>query len=193
MAALSVKKKVGPAPGNLTYYEIHGNITKLRCQDCTDKSKRLRVFPTDFPERLKSTEDYEPPKCKDCGGTLRPHIMFFDEAYNEPTNGYDSVKDELAQSDCVVVIGTMLQTGLANSIVSQSISRGIQLLEINTNQEIQNGKTMTLLGKAETLLVDIARCLEPKSAKDCSPQAKKPKSPEKPKKTPEPKAKTNKK
>jgi NAD-dependent SIR2 family protein deacetylase len=122
--------------------------------------------------------------------------MFFDEAYSQAINGYDSVLDELSKSDLVIVIGTMLQTGLANGIVSRSVSAQTQIIEINMNQEILKGKTMTLLGKAEEVVPQIANIIGPRSqcekcSKSKSPGRRK-KSPEKPTKgmkAPEPPSK----
>lgn len=120
-----------PFVGKLTYYEIHGNITKLRCQKCSLEKGSLVYDPTNF---ATCTTPYEVPKCSRCGNLLRPHIMFFDESYCEAIHHYDSVLNELQQSDLVIVIGTMLQTGLANGIVSKAVSAGKEIIELNTNQ-----------------------------------------------------------
>jgi hypothetical protein len=42
----------------------------------------------------------------------------------------------------------MLQTGLANGIVSKSVNKGIHIIEMNIKQEIERGNTKCLLGKA---------------------------------------------
>lgn len=38
----------------------------------------------------------------------------------------------LAEADAVLVIGTALQTGLSNSIVTTAVNTGKQVVEINT-------------------------------------------------------------
>ena len=57
--------------------------------------------------------------------------------------------NELSKSDLLIVVGTMLQTGMANGIVSKMVSSSKDIIEININQEILRGKTKCLLGKAE--------------------------------------------
>ena len=44
---------------------------------------------------------------------MKPHCMFFDEVYNEPYYRKDTVMSFVEQSDCLVVIGTALETNLA--------------------------------------------------------------------------------
>lgn len=75
--------------------------------------------------------------------------MFFDESYSEELHHYESAMNELTQSDLLIVVGTMLQTGMANGIVSKMVGGGKDIIEININQEILRGNTKCLLGKAE--------------------------------------------
>jgi NAD-dependent SIR2 family protein deacetylase len=37
----------------------------------------------------------------------------------------------LKEADVVISIGTALQTGLANSVISKAVSKGAQVIEIN--------------------------------------------------------------
>ena len=129
--SLVASKTKQTTTGKLSYYEIHGNITKLRCQKCT-RQKGSLVF--DTANFGKCSLPYEPPKCSKCGEPVRPHIMFFDESYCEAIHHYDSVLNELNESDLVIVIGTMLQTGLANGVVSKAVNAGKNIIEVNTNQ-----------------------------------------------------------
>lgn len=47
--------------------------------------------------------------------------MFFDEFYEEHFNHSDTVYEFLKQTDVLLVIGTALQTGMANTIVQKAM------------------------------------------------------------------------
>ena len=47
--------------------------------------------------------------------------MFFDEKYNELLYSYQSVKYVVKNSDCLLVIGTALETGFALDIVNDFV------------------------------------------------------------------------
>ena len=57
--------------------EIHGNFKFMRCnKDCPGfyrAPNHIAAFKT----------EHEIPKCKDCGGLMRHHCLFFDESYDD--------------------------------------------------------------------------------------------------------------
>ena len=57
------------------------------------------------------------PKCAECGANMKPHCMFFDEAYSEHYYRERSVSGFLDESDCLIVVGTALETSFAARIV----------------------------------------------------------------------------
>ena len=57
--------------------------------------------------------------------------MFFDEFYEETFNHSESVGTFSTDADAVIVIGTALQTGMANSLVTKALEKGVQIVEIN--------------------------------------------------------------
>lgn len=63
--------------------------------------------------------------------------MFFDEFYSEMFHHSETIANFLAEADAVVVIGTSLSTGLANTIVQNSLENKRQIVEINANCEIR--------------------------------------------------------
>ena len=48
------------------------------------------------------------PKCKVCGKNMKPHSMFFDEAYSERYYRYDTVNKFVDTADCLIIVGTAL-------------------------------------------------------------------------------------
>ena len=66
--------------------------------------------------------------CPKCEFPLRPHIMFFDEFYEETFNHSESVSDFFNNTEAIVVIGTSLQTGMASTLINRSLDKGIQIV-----------------------------------------------------------------
>ena len=80
------------------------------------------------------------PMCDKCGGVMRPHVLWFDESYNEQFYCYDTVKTYVERDvDAVLVIGTALETALASSLVTDAIADQILIFEFNTEPVIPKG------------------------------------------------------
>jgi NAD-dependent deacetylase len=114
-------------------YQIHGNIDFLRCED---EHPRLRPVPLEVGERWdKNTPlDDETKALLACcaGGTLsRPHVLWFDESYDEPLFRFESSIRAASSASLLIVIGTSGQTSLPFQIVSIVARRGAPLVVIN--------------------------------------------------------------
>lgn len=59
------------------------------------------------------TTDSELPRCTMCDAPMKPHCLFFDEAYSEHYYKNDTVLKYVESSDCLVIVGTSLSTSLA--------------------------------------------------------------------------------
>ena len=68
-------------------------------------------------------EKTEIPMCKFCGGRMKIHTMLFDETYCQKWYRSEEIETFLEKIDGLVVIGTALQTGMANKIVRKTIMR----------------------------------------------------------------------
>lgn len=80
-------------------YELHGNMEWMICLEC---GKR---YPVDsLIEEIKS-EDYVP-DCENCGGILKPDVIFFGEALPQKTL-MDATR-EAQECDLFIVIGSSL-------------------------------------------------------------------------------------
>lgn len=81
--------------------------------------------------------------------------MFFDEFYDETFNHSDSVGAFSTDADAVVVIGTALQTGMANNLVSKALDKGVQIVEINPSCEIKKSAVWWMQDKSEIVLEEL--------------------------------------
>ena len=78
--------------------------------------------------------------------------MFFDESYCERFYRYKTVSKFCDDSDCLIVIGTALATGFANSIVKGFLKKELPVIEINLESAIDKGFNIQVLEKSEISL-----------------------------------------
>lgn len=133
-------------------YEIHGNINYMRCDTpCSNK-----LFPSpEVPLSSLSRGQIPLPKCPLCQGLARPHTLFFDESYNEEFYRKDTVLKSLEDMDCLIVVGTRLETNLASRIVGEAIAKECQIVEINPEPVIECGSVMQLIGESEKIIPNL--------------------------------------
>ena len=79
--------------------DYHGNHVKLRCMRCNTR------YPTEEYDllHLKDTGKL-PPRCKDCGGVIKPDIVYFQEQI--PRDILHKSLEEVTKCDLLLVCGT---------------------------------------------------------------------------------------
>jgi NAD-dependent deacetylase len=114
-------------------YQIHGNIFRMRCsKECTGE-----IFPV--PDALQSKQpgadltdqDRRLIRCPLCGANTRPHVLWFDETYDETFYRYRSSLETAAQTRLLIIVGTSGATNLPNQIVWEVYRRAGTIIEIN--------------------------------------------------------------
>ncbi len=105
--------------GSKAVYEFHGTSRKLVCTKC---EKKYDV------EEIDITADI--PRCKECGGILKPDFIFFGEAIPEFARTKSFEEAEIA--DVFLVIGTMGEIMPASMIPTEAKRNGATIIEINT-------------------------------------------------------------
>ncbi len=114
-------------------YQIHGNIDFFRCADgCTTA---LWAIPDDIGrvtrEQTLSPEILARLVCPRCGGRGRPHVLWFDESYDEPLFRFESSLRAARDASLLVTVGTSGATTLPNHVVSLAIQAGAAVIDIN--------------------------------------------------------------
>ena len=144
-----VKTKVGICD---QVYEIHGSIGYMRC----DKSCTTDLF---SGPKVGCADDFVP-ECPNCKGVARPHTLFFDESYEDAYYRRSKLLEEIQSVDCLIVIGTALETNLARTIVAQAITNKKLVIEINPEPCIRYGKIRHLIGGVESILPELCKALQ---------------------------------
>ena len=124
----------GNSPGRT--FQIHGNIFLMRClSECRGKIYSL-PFEVEAKNKGESLteKDRSLLKCPDCNGSVRPHVLWFDESYNEKYYRlYSSLKAAL-ETGLLVIAGTSGATNLPNQVVSEVFRNLKPIIDINIEQ-----------------------------------------------------------
>jgi NAD-dependent deacetylase len=114
-------------------FEIHGNIDYYRCwEDCCPDRHRLPEEWLDFQRQQKLTSDQlKGLKCPSCGALARPHVLWFDECYDEETYRLESSRLVARKASLLVSVGTSGATNLPLQMRTLALSAGAHLVDIN--------------------------------------------------------------
>ena len=103
--------------GSRRVLELHGSLWRVRCTACGRETEDERV-PLPIP-----------PSCSECGGLLRPAVVWFGERLSAGVFGeaWEAVKS----CDLLLSIGTSGVVEPAASLVRLAAERGAPIVEIN--------------------------------------------------------------
>ena len=117
-------------------FQIHGNIFYMRCAN--ECSSNIYPLPEDISGKAKR-EDLTPEeqlllRCPDCGERSRPHVLWFDEAYNEKYYRYHSSLEVARQTELLLIVGTSGTTNLPNQVAWEVKNHDGIMIDINIEE-----------------------------------------------------------
>lgn len=108
--------------GSGAVHHLHGSLFEFRCARCG-------VPYTDaLPEMPEPAIEVEPPVC-DCGGLIRPDIVWFGEPL--PEEPWRSAVEATGSADVMVVVGTSAIVYPAAGLPDLALARGTAVIEVN--------------------------------------------------------------
>ena len=122
--------RAGSSPSQT--YQIHGNVFFMRCvNDCQGELSPLPldIFPREKDQDL-SAEDKQKLRCTHCGAGTRPHVLWFDECYDEHYFKFESAMRVAAETDLLIIAGTSGVTSLPNHIAN-TVYQNETIIDIN--------------------------------------------------------------
>jgi NAD-dependent deacetylase len=118
-------------------FQIHGNIFYMRCADeCTQNLYSVPNSLTAGKDRQEDLTESERELlvCKNCGKRARPHVLWFDEMYNEHYYRYQSSLNVADQTELLIVVGTSGATNLPNQVAWMARSRDSIIIDVNIQE-----------------------------------------------------------
>ena len=103
--------------GNQNVLELHGNIQRVRCAECC-------TFAETWDDDSESV-----PRCAECGGLLRPDVVWFGEAL--PRDQLEAAVEASRSCEVFISIGTSGVVQPAASLAYAARNNGAVLVEIN--------------------------------------------------------------
>lgn len=114
-------------------FEIHGNIDYFR--DGENPRANKWPIPSYFDdwtrERELTEQEMDRLRCPDTGTLGRPHVLWFDECYDEETYRFDTALGLAERCGTLLTIGTTGQTNLPVQMVRSVIAKGGHFVDIN--------------------------------------------------------------
>jgi NAD-dependent SIR2 family protein deacetylase len=127
---------------------LHGRIADVVCLSCRAvtsrrvlqarledlnpgyaETHRAALARPDGDVELDDTADFRVPDCEDCGGPLKPDVVFFGE--NVPRDIVATARDHLAQADAMLVVGSSLMVYSGFRFVQAAAQRNIPIAAVN--------------------------------------------------------------
>lgn len=149
-------------------FEIHGNIFYGRC--AAECSGNIYPLPQGISGKTKQAPltkaEWELLRCPACRALLRPHVLWFDETYNEHHYRFNSALDVARRTTLLIVVGTSGSTNLPNQVVSWVYQSGGLIIDINIAgnpfsqlaQAYDGG--MVIKGPSSTILPKLVECIQ---------------------------------
>ncbi len=114
-------------------YQIHGNIDYMRC--ALECSAETFLIPEEVGEveagQALSEEQIQRLRCRTCDERARPHVLWFDESYNEVHFRFDSSLTAASEAALLIVVGTSASTTLPWHVVQIAQQTGATIIDIN--------------------------------------------------------------
>jgi len=109
--------------GNKEVYEYHGNSRQMLCLSCSEVEQVKNIFLND-----------KAPRCKNCGGLLKPDFIFFGEGI--PMDAYENSLNAARTCDLMILIGTKGEVIPASSLPYIAKESGAKIIEINIEETV---------------------------------------------------------
>ena len=117
-------------------YLIHGDLRYMRCS--ADCGNELYPIPIELLARGEQThlhtDEVKLLSCPKCGELTRPHVLWFDEYYNQKFYKLDSVLRIAKETSLLFLVGTSGATNLPKRIVDTILAKSSVVVDINPRE-----------------------------------------------------------
>ncbi|UCE04292.1 MAG: RNA polymerase subunit sigma [Candidatus Latescibacterota bacterium] len=143
-------------------YSIHGNLDFARCAaECVNELVPMPLHGAWARGCTLGPREREALHCRHCGSWLRPHVLWFDETYDEPRYRYESSIGAVSDAALLIVVGTSGATTLPMQMGMIAANRGVAIIDVNpeTNpfSRLAQAAGVHVAGPAARVLPELVR------------------------------------
>jgi NAD-dependent SIR2 family protein deacetylase len=157
--------------GSRDVIDLHGCLDVVVCLNCRARSSRASIQALIAATNAQWTasaatapdgdadidaalvESFEPPRCEDCGGLLKPDVVFFGE--NVPAARYETARAAVADADAMLVAGSSLMVFSGYRFVRQAHDAGLPIAIVNLGRTRGDDlATLKVSGDVGTVLTE---------------------------------------
>jgi NAD-dependent deacetylase len=149
-------------------YQVHGNVDYARC--AAECNPEITALPYDFALDWKWGQRPGDPElqvltCPRCGGWLRPHVLWFDESYDEVRFRFDSAMRAADEAAVLIVVGATTGPALPTKMCQNAVAAEVPLVVIDAEGNSLNEMAaasdhgVSLQGPASGLLPEVCGTL----------------------------------
>jgi NAD-dependent deacetylase len=117
------------AAGSRNVVEFHGNCERFYCMHCGRER--------DPAEFASLSEADLPVLCKDCGGLVRPDVVFFGEGI--PGQALEDCEAMAERCDALLIVGTSGEVAPVNMYAARMKHQGKSVIEVNLGATAYRG------------------------------------------------------
>ncbi len=133
--------------GSMEVLHLHGSLLTPKCFAC-HRPAEIAQDEAIIPDEGALVE---PPRCNNCGGKLRPGIVWYGE--DLPTGAWKSALSLVKNCDVLISVGTSGVVRPAADLPDIALSSGAIVIHVNTaDVGMGNPNELMLIGKATEIL-----------------------------------------
>ena len=111
--------------GSIEPIHLHGSLLRPRCFACN----RPHLLGPELPEQAEDGRRLAPPRCRHCGGRVRPGVVWFGEEL--PADAWRKAREAVGKCDVIFSIGTSFLVYPAAELPMLAAERGALVIQVN--------------------------------------------------------------
>jgi NAD-dependent deacetylase len=151
--------------GSAALVKVHGSADRARCSNgrCPLSSTATTAMADlDFESFEREPRLEAIPRCPECRGLMRPHVLWFDEHYTSHIDyRWESVMDACDRMRLVLAVGTSFSVGVTDFVRMEANRRGAQMFIVDPGAPaVHDPDVVHVREKAEELLPLVVETLK---------------------------------
>jgi NAD-dependent deacetylase len=121
--------------GSVEFAKVHGSVDRARCSNprCQSSSvETVALADLDFSAFEREPRLDALPRCSQCHGLMRPHVLWFDEMYKDHVDyRWSGVMEACDRVGLVLAVGTSFSVGVTDWVERAAIRRGARMFIVD--------------------------------------------------------------